>query len=52
MMGVEAFVWLKTGQGRPESAKQAEIGLASLSKILRIQTSGRPGMVKEPHLVP
>jgi hypothetical protein len=35
-----AFVWLKTGQGRPESAKQAEIGLASLSKILWIGGRG------------
>jgi hypothetical protein len=39
-MGGGAFIRLKTGRGGPESAKQAEIGLASLSKILRIGGGG------------
>jgi hypothetical protein len=34
MMGGEAFILLKVGKTRPESAKQAEIRLASLLKIL------------------
>ncbi|MDO9561360.1 MAG: hypothetical protein Q7J60_07055 [Bradyrhizobium sp.] len=41
MSGV-AFDWLKAGHGRPESAKQVEIGLAGLAKILSIQPSGQP----------
>jgi len=40
MMGGEAFILLKAGRPGPESAKQAEIGLAGLSKILNI---ARPG---------
>jgi hypothetical protein len=36
MMGGAAFILLKAGQTRPESAKQAEIRLAILLKILRI----------------
>jgi hypothetical protein len=44
MMGGGAFVLLKTGRHRPESAKQAEIRLAILLKILRIGRScGEPG---------
>jgi hypothetical protein len=39
-MGGGAFIRLKTGRGGPESAKQAEIGLASLFKILRICRRG------------
>ena len=39
MMGGGAFILLKTGRAGPESAKQAEIRLAILLKILRI---GRP----------
>ena len=35
-MGGAAFILLKAGQARPESAKQAEIRLAILLKILRI----------------
>jgi hypothetical protein len=34
MMGGAAFILLKAGQTGPESAKQAEIRLASLLKIL------------------
>ena len=41
-MGGRAFILLKTGRGRPESAKQAEIRLASLQKILRIGGFGKP----------
>jgi hypothetical protein len=40
MMGGAAFILLKAGQTRPESAKQAEIRLAILPKILRIVRSG------------
>ena len=36
MMGGVAFILLKAGRRRPESAKQAEIRLASLLKILHI----------------
>jgi hypothetical protein len=36
-MGGGAFNLLKSGRRGPESAKQAEIGLASLFKILGIQ---------------
>lgn len=39
MMGGEAFILLKAGRPGPESAKQAEIGLAGLSKILSIARS-------------
>jgi hypothetical protein len=39
-MGGGAFILLKTGRRGPESAKQAEIGLASLFKILGIRPSG------------
>jgi len=35
-MGGGTFLWLKTGRGAPESAKQAEIGLAGLQTILSI----------------
>jgi hypothetical protein len=34
MMGGGAFILLKTGRNRPKSAKQAEIRLAFLLKIL------------------
>jgi hypothetical protein len=40
MMGGGAFLLLKVGRNGPESAKQAEIRLAILPKILSI---GRPG---------
>jgi hypothetical protein len=33
MMGNEAFILLKVGQARPESAKHAEIRLANLARI-------------------
>jgi hypothetical protein len=36
MMGGEAFILLKVGRPWPESAKQAEIRLAILLKILYI----------------
>jgi hypothetical protein len=36
MMGGRAFILLKTGRNGPESAKQAEIRLAILPKILSI----------------
>jgi hypothetical protein len=36
MMGGGAFILLKVGRPRPESAKQAEIRLAILLKILHI----------------
>jgi hypothetical protein len=36
MMGGRAFILLKAGRNRPESAKQAESGLADLWKILGI----------------
>jgi hypothetical protein len=36
MLGRGAFILLKVGRGRRESAKQAEIRLATLLKILRI----------------
>jgi hypothetical protein len=39
MMGGAAFILLKTGRYRPESARQAEIRLAILLKILRIGRS-------------
>jgi hypothetical protein len=40
MMGGGAFILLKVGRGRRESAKQAEIRLANLLKILQIGRSG------------
>ena len=43
-MGGGAFVLLKTGRYRPESAKQAEIRLAILPKVLRIGRSRRETM--------
>jgi hypothetical protein len=41
MMGGGAFLLLKTGRQVPESAKQAEIRLAGLLKILGIAGPGR-----------
>jgi hypothetical protein len=38
-MGGGTFIWLKTGRGAPESAKQAEIGVAGLRKIVTIGPS-------------
>ena len=38
MMGGGAFDLLKTGRAGPESAKQVEIGLAGLPKILSDQS--------------
>jgi len=49
-MGGAAFDLLKTGRSGPESAKQAEIRLADLLKILRIawsQAPSRPAMAQE-----
>jgi hypothetical protein len=40
MMGGVAFILLKDGQPGPETAKQAEIRLASLRKILHIARFG------------
>jgi hypothetical protein len=40
MMGGGAFILLKVGQPWPETAKQAEIRLANLLKILRIAGFG------------
>jgi hypothetical protein len=40
MMGGVAFILLKVGQPGPETAKQAEIRLASLLKILHIGRLG------------
>jgi hypothetical protein len=42
MMAGGAFIWLKVELAEPESAKHAEIRLASLPKILRIGLSGKP----------
>ena len=41
-MGGGAFILLKAGRNRPESAKQAESGLAGLWKILGIGGMGMP----------
>jgi hypothetical protein len=44
MMGGGAFVLLKTAAFPPQSAKQAEIRLAILRKVLRIwPCGGEPG---------
>jgi hypothetical protein len=43
MMGGGAFILLKAGRPWPESAKQAEIRLANLLKILSIAPFGVPG---------
>jgi hypothetical protein len=43
MMGGMAFILLKDGQPGPETAKQAEIRLASLLKILQIARFGAKG---------
>jgi hypothetical protein len=40
MMGGVAFILLKDGRTGPETAKQAEIRLASLQKILHIGRFG------------
>jgi hypothetical protein len=40
MMGGGAFIRLKVGHPWPESAKQAEIRLANLLKILYVADSG------------
>jgi hypothetical protein len=48
MMGGGAFILLKAGQTRPESAEQAESGLAGLWKILGI---GRLGLSKPSPIV-
>jgi hypothetical protein len=45
MMSGGAFIPLKTGRYRPESAKQAKIGIAILLRILRIgrcRAGGQP----------
>jgi hypothetical protein len=41
-MGGGGFIPLKAGRARPESAKQAEIRLANLLKILRIAGFWKP----------
>ena len=41
MMGGGAFILLKGGRARPESAKRAKIRLAILLKILHIAPSQR-----------
>jgi hypothetical protein len=41
-----AFILLKSGQNGPETAKQAEIRLANLQKILGIGASG--GLKRSP----
>jgi hypothetical protein len=47
MMGGVAFILLKAGQPGPETAKQAEIRLASLLKILHIgRFGGQTPLVK------
>jgi hypothetical protein len=43
MLGGAAFILLKAGLPGPESAKQAEIRLASLLKILQIARFGGKG---------
>jgi hypothetical protein len=40
MMGRRAFILLKVGYGRPETAKQAETRMADLPTILRILVPG------------
>jgi hypothetical protein len=45
MMGGVAFTLLKTGRPRPKSAKQVEIRLANLLKILRIAARGSRNFV-------
>jgi hypothetical protein len=42
MIGGGAFILLKVDRIRPESAKQTEVRLASLLKILGIARSGEP----------
>jgi hypothetical protein len=42
MMGGRAFILLKTGGAGRESVEQAEIGLASLLKILAIGRFRKP----------
>jgi hypothetical protein len=48
MMGGVAFILLKNGRTGPETAKQAEIRLASLRKILHIaRFGGQRPLVKD-----
>jgi hypothetical protein len=46
MMGGGAFILLKAGRHWPESAKQAEIRLASLLKILQIAHFGTEALAR------
>jgi hypothetical protein len=41
-IGVGTFDWLKTDESAGNSAKQAEIGVGGLSKILSIQQASQP----------
>ena len=53
MMGGGAFILLKAGRSGPETAKQAENGLAGLLKILQIAPSGGENSLaggREPHM--
>jgi hypothetical protein len=47
MMGGGAFIWLKAGSQVQESAKQAEIRLAGLLKILHIARSATKNALAE-----
>jgi hypothetical protein len=51
MMGGGAFISLKVDCCRRESAKQPEIRLATLLKILRISRCGREILAKEQAMV-
>jgi hypothetical protein len=48
---VGAFILLKVGQDRRESARQAEIRIATLRKILQISPSGAGKLRKKPVMV-
>ena len=47
MMGGGAFILLKAGRPRPESAKQAEIRLAILLKMLQIAHFGTAALAND-----
>jgi hypothetical protein len=48
MMGGGTFILLKAGRPGPESAKQAEIRLAILLKMLQIAHFGTPALASGP----
>jgi hypothetical protein len=50
-MGGGTFILLKVGQNGPESAKQVEIRLANLLKILRIYRRGVRVPCREPKML-